>query len=112
MTDANTPLMQKIRSAWGDAIVLACAASSVPPSFLAALIANESGGNAGAHRGTIRVPTHSSGPALLVQYSETAQLVVAQSRSSLFQATGLKRIALYAPGGGGVLVHFSKPLAF
>ena len=42
--------MQNIRAQWGDAIVMACAASSVPPSFLAALIANESGGNAGAHR--------------------------------------------------------------
>jgi hypothetical protein len=42
--DANTTLMKSIRAHWGDAIVLACAASSVPPSFLAALIANESGG--------------------------------------------------------------------
>ena len=50
MADANTALMTRIRAAWGDAIVLACASSSVPPSFLAALIANESGGNASAHR--------------------------------------------------------------
>lgn len=48
--DANTQLMQKIRVAWGDAIVLACASSSVPPSFLAALIANESAGNKNAQR--------------------------------------------------------------
>ena len=50
MTDANRTLMQNIRAQWGDAIVLACASSSVPPSFLAALVANESGGNAGAKR--------------------------------------------------------------
>jgi hypothetical protein len=50
MADANTQLMTRIRAAWGDAIVLACARSSVPPSFVAALIANESGGDAGAHR--------------------------------------------------------------
>lgn len=43
MTDVNTTLMKSIRAHWGDAIVLACASSSVPPSFLAALIANESG---------------------------------------------------------------------
>ena len=48
--DATTQLMARIRSSWGDAIVLACAASSVPPSFLAALIANESGGDPGVHR--------------------------------------------------------------
>lgn len=48
--DANLELMQTIRAQWGDAIVLACASSSVPPSFVAALIANESGGNPGAKR--------------------------------------------------------------
>lgn len=49
-TDANTALMQKIRGEWGDTIVLACASSSVPPSFVAALVANESGGDASAKR--------------------------------------------------------------
>src|SRR5258708_655160 len=48
--DINTPLMQKIRASYGAAIADACRLSSVPPAFLAALIANESGGNAGAKR--------------------------------------------------------------
>jgi hypothetical protein len=51
VNDTNeVALMTRIRSAWGTAIAQACAASSVPPSFLAALIANESGGNANARR--------------------------------------------------------------
>jgi hypothetical protein len=48
--DANTALMTKIRAEWGDTIVLACASSSVPPSFVGALVANESGGDASAKR--------------------------------------------------------------
>jgi hypothetical protein len=35
--------MQKVKAAWGLKISLACAGSGVPPAFLAALIANESG---------------------------------------------------------------------
>lgn len=50
MADPNTILMQKILAAWGVKISAACAGSSVPPAFLAALIANESGGNASAKR--------------------------------------------------------------
>lgn len=50
MTDANTLQMQKIRASFGAAIAEACRLSSVPPAFLAALVANESGGNAGAKR--------------------------------------------------------------
>lgn len=42
--------MQSIRTNWGAAIRTACALSSVPPAFLAALIANESGGDANAKR--------------------------------------------------------------
>jgi Transglycosylase SLT domain len=43
-------LMQSIKTKWGAAIAGACHASSVPESFLAALIANESGGNPDAKR--------------------------------------------------------------
>ena len=38
-------LMSGIRNRWGTAIAAACTASSVPAAFLAALVANESGGN-------------------------------------------------------------------
>jgi hypothetical protein len=48
--DTNTQLMTKIRASYGPAIAEACRLSSVPPAFLAALIANESGGNPGAKR--------------------------------------------------------------
>lgn len=50
MPDANTQLMQTIRDKFGAEIEAACATSSVPPAFLAALIANESGGNPDAKR--------------------------------------------------------------
>jgi hypothetical protein len=50
MPDPNTALMQRIRDAWGLKIAQACAGSSVPPAFVAALIANESGGNVNAKR--------------------------------------------------------------
>lgn len=46
----NTDLMQSIKDKWGDAIEDACALSSVPQSFVAALIASESGGNQYARR--------------------------------------------------------------
>jgi hypothetical protein len=45
MTDPNIALMNTIRAKWGASIDAACALSSVKPEFLAALIANESGGN-------------------------------------------------------------------
>lgn len=45
MTDPNTMLMVKIREGWGATIAAACASSTVPQAFVAALIANESGGN-------------------------------------------------------------------
>jgi hypothetical protein len=48
--DPTIEMMQRIKSEWGAAIDAACAASSVPAAFLAALIANESGGNAAATR--------------------------------------------------------------
>lgn len=48
MTDLE--LMQKIKVDWGLQIAAACAVSSVPAAFLAALIANESGGNVNAKR--------------------------------------------------------------
>lgn len=48
MTDQE--LMQSIRTKWGAAIDAACDTSNVPPAFVAALIANESGGNADAKR--------------------------------------------------------------
>jgi len=48
MTDAQ--LMAEIRDEWGATIGVACQASSVPPAFLAALVANESGGDPNASR--------------------------------------------------------------
>jgi hypothetical protein len=48
MTDLE--LMQQINEKYGPAIAAACDVSSVPPAFLAALIANESGGNENAKR--------------------------------------------------------------
>ena len=48
MTDAE--LMAEIRTKWGALIAQVCHASSVPPAFLAALIANESGGDPNAMR--------------------------------------------------------------
>jgi hypothetical protein len=50
MSDANTILMTRIRTNWGAKIAQACAASSVPESFLAALVANETGGDPNAQR--------------------------------------------------------------
>lgn len=47
---AETELMQTIREKYGDAIAAACASSPIPPALLAGLIANESGGIAGATR--------------------------------------------------------------
>lgn len=43
--DPNIALMQSIEEKWGVAISAACKSSSVPPEFVAALIANESGGD-------------------------------------------------------------------
>jgi hypothetical protein len=43
-------LMQSIKGEWGAQIADACSASSVPESFVAALIANESGGDTDAKR--------------------------------------------------------------
>lgn len=48
--DPNVQLMTEIRSEWGPEIAWACQNSSVQPEFLAALIANESGGKADAKR--------------------------------------------------------------
>lgn len=48
--DPNTALMQRIKTQWGVQIAAACATSSVPPAFVAALIANESGGDLNAKR--------------------------------------------------------------
>lgn len=51
MTDtANLQLMEKIYAQHGAAIAEACKASAIPPAFVAALIANESGGNPDAKR--------------------------------------------------------------
>jgi hypothetical protein len=49
-SNSQTIQMQGIKSAWGDAIAEACKTSNVPPSFLAALIAGESGGHNDAKR--------------------------------------------------------------
>ena len=48
MTDLE--LMQDIKTRFGAVIAAACSVSSVPPAFIAALIANESGGNVNAKR--------------------------------------------------------------
>jgi len=48
MTDLE--LMQDIKTRFGATIAAACSVSSVPPAFIAALIANESGGNVNAKR--------------------------------------------------------------
>jgi hypothetical protein len=50
MSSPEETLMQAIKTRWGTAITDACHTSSVPPAFLAALIANESGGNPDAKR--------------------------------------------------------------
>lgn len=46
----ETELMQSIKTNYGAAITAACQSSAVPPAFLAALIAGESGGNPDAKR--------------------------------------------------------------
>lgn len=46
----NEQLMATIRTRWGATIAYACRNSAVPPHFLAALIANESGGDASVKR--------------------------------------------------------------
>jgi hypothetical protein len=48
MTDAE--LMAEIRTEWGALIAQVCHTSSVPPAFLAALVAGESGGDPNAKR--------------------------------------------------------------
>src|SRR5208282_4714750 len=50
MTDINQLLMLSIRKTWGGTITEACRASSIPVSFMAALIAGESGGHNDANR--------------------------------------------------------------
>jgi hypothetical protein len=49
-TAPDRALMAYLRARWGAWIAEACRVSSIPPSFLAALIANESGGKEGARR--------------------------------------------------------------
>lgn len=45
MTDPNQGLMTLIRTKWGAQIAAACAGTAMPENFLAALIANETGGD-------------------------------------------------------------------
>jgi hypothetical protein len=47
---ADIELMQAIKTKWGDVLTSVAATSSVSPAFLAALVANESGGNPDAAR--------------------------------------------------------------
>ena len=49
-TTSETTLLTNIKTAWGTAITEACKTSSVPETFLAALVANESGGKSNAKR--------------------------------------------------------------
>jgi hypothetical protein len=55
MTDSNTILMTAIKSGWGSAINNVFRSGGVPDAFLAALIANESGGRNDAKRFEPRV---------------------------------------------------------
>jgi hypothetical protein len=50
MPDANLELMTRIRDKWGSSIADACKSSSVPEAFVAALVANETGGDPDAKR--------------------------------------------------------------
>ena len=50
ITTADQTLMKTIRATYGAAIEEACQGSAIPPEFLAALVANESGGNPAAKR--------------------------------------------------------------
>jgi hypothetical protein len=50
MTDADTVLMQRIKSSWHAEIEAAIDGTIIPEAFLGALIANESAGNAKAER--------------------------------------------------------------
>lgn len=43
--DPNVDLMAKVHTRWAEVIEITCRSSSIPPAFLAALIANESGGD-------------------------------------------------------------------
>jgi hypothetical protein len=45
MSDANTKLMQRIRDSYGALAIHVCRDTGLPPAFLAALIANETGGD-------------------------------------------------------------------
>lgn len=45
MPDTNLELMTRIRDKWGSSIADACKASTIPEPFLAALVANETGGD-------------------------------------------------------------------
>lgn len=56
--DPNVALMTSIRARFGAVIEQACATSSVVPAFLAALVANESGGDPHATRFEKDVFTH------------------------------------------------------
>lgn len=47
---SDQQLMQSIKDTWGTLITSACESSSVPAGFLAALVANESGGHNDARR--------------------------------------------------------------
>jgi hypothetical protein len=49
-SEPDIALMTRIRTEWGATIAQACAASSVPPALLAALVANETGGDPHAKR--------------------------------------------------------------
>src|SRR5258708_34549799 len=44
---SDTELMQSIKTKWGTTIDDVCSASSIPPAFLAALVANEDGAHGG-----------------------------------------------------------------
>jgi hypothetical protein len=48
--DPNIELMTEIRDKWSDVIDSTCRASSIPPAFIASLIAEESGGKIDAKR--------------------------------------------------------------
>jgi hypothetical protein len=87
MTDAE--LMAEIRTKWGALIAQVCHTSSVPPAFLAALIAGESGGDPNAKRFE---------PGVLASLWE-----VLLGRKASFGSIGRTQLLTYAQTGSPVI---------
>jgi hypothetical protein len=87
VTDAE--LMAEIRTKWGALIAQVCHTSSVPPAFLAALIAGESGGDPNAKRFE---------PGVLASLWE-----VLLGRKTSFGSIGRTQLLTYAQTGSPVI---------